>query len=267
MTDVLDELAKEFTQILRTETTSVTAVPAARDALAAILAHKDGASWRADVITSAAKRLGWDYRRDTEGGLVCFTFYGQGQHFEGVKHEICQVQILPDRVRFSRRFEFSKSSEDVEADYQARGHDPALVDSPALHPYGLPEEDDMLPAAVIVAADHQYRVIVERLREELAKAEQERDTAVTQEATAGGNGQGNNNPVGPQLGTEGNIHLLIKYREEAIERDNSPPGRTAACKKVGMDNRTVKKAARELWLKWKDTDYRPKPYEFDGGNW
>jgi hypothetical protein len=189
MTDVLGELAKEFTQILRTETTSVTAVPAARDALAAILAHKDGASWRADVITSAAKRLGWDYRRDTEGGLVCFTFYGQGQHFEGVKHEICQVQILPDRVRFSRRFEFSKSREDVEADYQARGHDPALVDSPALHPYGLPEEDDMLPAAVIVAADHQYRVIVERLREELAKAEQERDTAVTQAAGDSGHGE------------------------------------------------------------------------------
>lgn len=129
------------------------------------------------IIVTAGGRQ-WDYAREEEGDVVTFTFYGQGEHFRGHKHIIGRVIVSPDgKSDFYRgMISFSISKSDEQARLAERGYDPELVNDPLLFPYGLPEEEEMLPAKVVLAHVRQWEIIRDALRAEIERA-QAQDTA------------------------------------------------------------------------------------------
>ncbi len=58
-------------------------------------------------------------------------------------------------------------------------------------------------------------------------------------------------------GTEHKIEMMRQYRRECIKERRELPHKTFVCrmKGIGIDHKTVKKNAPELWAKWEDLDY------------
>jgi hypothetical protein len=60
---------------------------------------------------------------------------------------------------------------------------------------------------------------------------------------------------GPILVTYRKISELAVYREESLKAKGMPPLLTNACRRIGIDHRTVRRYAPQLIEKWKEGDF------------
>jgi len=60
---------------------------------------------------------------------------------------------------------------------------------------------------------------------------------------------------GPNLPTVKRIRDLAEYRERNRDQGGQPPTWTSACKKLGINYRTIRLHAPKLLEKWKDPDF------------